>query len=328
MEEGENLGKNMVTIEEIQKQKHSKPRGIKRDFESLKEKFNEISKAVRLYQQGKTKTKRFQELMRWKGFQELMRWNLARLITSAARLANSSNIRITEQFEMWSLGEPKIKKMETAKGYDIISKIYEGPSNLAFAAEGKKIIQLIGNVKGKNILDVGCGTGRYTVTLAKKGAEVHGIDISKGMLRVARKKSKRLGIKYRIVSMLKIPYRNNVFDIVISNLALDHVKNYKKALSEMLRVCNPKGKIVISTMHPDFIGKKKTIAPFVKGEIKVGIVSYRRDKGDFKKALKNRVKNLQFYELKIPKSAEKLNPLIYRWCKGKNVVLVMSMIKR
>ena len=311
----------MVTIEEIQKHKHSRPRGIKKDFESLRKKVRDISKAIKKYHEGKLKKS---------GFQELMRWDLARVVSSAASLANSSKVRITEQFDIWQhlKGDEAVKKMGTAKGYDIISKMYSDHSNLVVAAEGRKIIELIGKIKGKKILDAGCGSGRYSIQLAKKGAEVHGIDISKGMLKVARKRSRRWGIKYQIASMLRIPYENNTFDVVISNLAIDHVKNYKRALSEMLRVCKPKGFIVISTMHPELISKKKLVVPFGKGKIKVGVVSYRRTKKEFTAALKNGVRNLKFYDLMVPKSAEKFNPVVYRGFIGKPFVLAMRFVKK
>jgi ubiquinone/menaquinone biosynthesis C-methylase UbiE len=311
----------MVTIEEIQKHRHSSPRGIKKDFKILKKNIRAISKTIKKYQKGKIKKKEFQALMRW---------DLARVVSSAASLANSSKVRITEQFDIWQhLKEDEaVKRLGTAKGYDIISKMYSDRSNMVVAAEGKKIIELIGKVRGKKILDAGCGSGRYSIQLAKKGAEVHGIDISKGMLRAARKNGKRLGIKYQIASMLRIPYSDNVFDVVISNLAIDHVNDYKKALSEMLRVCKPNGFIVISTMHPDLMAKKKLIVPFGQGKIKVGVVSYRRTKKEFTAALKRGVRNLKFYDLMVPKSAEKFNPVVYRGFAGKPFVLAMRFVKR
>jgi ubiquinone biosynthesis O-methyltransferase len=309
----------MVTLGEIQKYERNKSRGLKKDFESLNEKINEISKIIKKYQKGK---------MKKRAFQETILWDLAIAVSNTARLANSAKVDLSEQFMKWQyFNKDSAKKMGTSKGYDEISKIYDDPTNFVIVAEHNKIIQLIGNVKGKKVLDVGCGTGRYSIPLAKKGAEVHGIDISKGMLRLAKRNSTKLKIDFQIGNMLKIPFKKDTFDVVISNLAIDHVKDHRKALSEMQRVCKPGGKVIISTVHTDLIGGKgKREALFIKA--KVSVVSYGRREKDFKQALKNKVKNLRFYNLTVPKSAERLDSQMYRWCKHKHFVLAMKFFKK
>src|SRR5262245_53936637 len=72
---------------------------------------------------------------------------------------------------------------------------------LMAAFEAYSFLQLIGDVKGKRVLDVGCGDGHYTRILRKAGAaEVVGIDISDRMIKLAREQEARqsLGIEYRV----------------------------------------------------------------------------------------------------------------------------------
>jgi len=117
------------------------------------------------------------------------------------------------------------------------------------------IFRLIGSVKGLSILDAGCGNGYLCRLLAKKGAKTVGVDISKRFIEIARQKEKEepLGITYHVGTMCNLTMlQGEMFDIVISNLALMDVHDLNKALKEIHRVLEKNGKIVFSVMHPCF----------------------------------------------------------------------------
>lgn len=323
----------MPTIEDLQKHEHNKPKELERDFKKLKEKVKNISKTIKDY-----KNKKLKKI----GFQRAMRYNLARLMNSAARLGNNADVDITRQFILWNENIKFGKNISTAKGYSKIAETYEGTSKspeTAFMTEGKKLFKILGCVKGKKILDVGCGTGRYSVPLAKKGAEVYGIDISEGMLKAAKRKSKGLNTKYQLSDMRKIPYKDETFDKVISSLAIDHVKDYEKAILEILRVTKKGGKIIISTIHPKALQVKesknkvtkygiKFKAFFESDEGRINVTSYARTKKQWRDALKNKAKTIKFFDLKVPKSVYSIEPVAYKTIKNKKMILAMSFIKK
>ncbi|MBF0409070.1 MAG: class I SAM-dependent methyltransferase [Candidatus Riflebacteria bacterium] len=141
--------------------------------------------------------------------------------------------------------------ISTREGYDIWSEIYDSEDNPLIASEKDKMPALIGDVKGKRILDVGCGTGRHSILLASMGAQVTGIDFSEKMLQKAREKINSERVEFRHTDFSRgIPFPDETFDMVVSCLVFDHIHDVGTLMKNMARVCTPSGKIVISVMHP------------------------------------------------------------------------------
>lgn len=106
------------------------------------------------------------------------------------------------------------------------------------------------------ILDVGCGSGMVTRDIAHltKG-RVIAIDASKDMIRVAKKilcDYKNVEVKY--VSAEKLPFDDNMFDIVTCNLLLMWADKPQQVVNEMARVTKPNG-VVLASLEPDYGGK-------------------------------------------------------------------------
>lgn len=100
--------------------------------------------------------------------------------------------------------------------------------------------------KDKYVLDVGCGVGATTCYIAKKtGCRVVGIDIMERMVEVSKERARREGLEDRVESMVadaqKLPFDNNVFDVVVSESVTAFAKDKKKAISEYVRVVKPGG---------------------------------------------------------------------------------------
>jgi len=114
------------------------------------------------------------------------------------------------------------------------------------------ILELIGDVRGKKVLDVGCGTGFYSLWLSEKGAKVLGIDSSEEMIKIAKEKAskKMLDAKFSIGDITDLRIEDSVFDVVLSTLVLMDVKELDKAVGELVRVTRNGGDIVISVQHP------------------------------------------------------------------------------
>lgn len=97
-----------------------------------------------------------------------------------------------------------------------------------------------------NILDIGCGDGGRTIRIAKyynvSMNNVHGLDYNVDLITTCKKVFNASSID---LETDHIPYEDNTFDLVIYNQVLEHLKNYKKTISEAIRVTKNQGYIVL-----------------------------------------------------------------------------------
>ena len=102
---------------------------------------------------------------------------------------------------------------------------------------------------GEIILDVGCGTGVFTIDILLSGSQVVGLDISLPMLIQAVKKLKGLPFQMILADILNLPFPGNSFDKVISVTALEFIEDVKGAVEELFRVTQKGGSIVVATLN-------------------------------------------------------------------------------
>ena len=97
--------------------------------------------------------------------------------------------------------------------------------------------------KNKKILDIGCGSGRFTLAFAKLGAKLSvGVDLGAEGLKLGKflaKKNKIHNVKFYTANVLKLPFKDNSFDFVFCKGVLHHTGNTYKGLSELKRVMKP-----------------------------------------------------------------------------------------
>ncbi len=115
--------------------------------------------------------------------------------------------------------------------------------------------RLIGDLKGRIVLDLACGEGYNTRLLASEGARVMGVDSSKVLLELAEQEEhlRPLGIEYRLREagcLRGLPSSN--FDLVTCFMALMDIENYEAAIVEAARVLRPEGRFIFSITHPCF----------------------------------------------------------------------------
>jgi RimJ/RimL family protein N-acetyltransferase/ubiquinone/menaquinone biosynthesis C-methylase UbiE len=136
-------------------------------------------------------------------------------------------------------------------GYDRSAAIYDHDANPLQAMEGPIVRAALGNVHDLKALDLGCGTGRHTLWLAENGATVTALDFSQGMLAEARRKSAAVAIQFLQHDLHeRLPFENGSFDIIVSGLVLEHLRDLPAFFSEAHRVLKPTGRAIVSTMHP------------------------------------------------------------------------------
>lgn len=113
------------------------------------------------------------------------------------------------------------------------------------------LLELLGDVAGKRVLDAGCGPGLYAAELVRRGARVTGFDESAEMVRLARA---RLGVRAEIrTGTLAEPLgwlADESHDLALLALVLHHLDDRVTALRELHRVLRPGGRLVLSTSHP------------------------------------------------------------------------------
>ncbi|MER7247276.1 methyltransferase domain-containing protein [Kribbella sp. NPDC000426] len=112
------------------------------------------------------------------------------------------------------------------------------------------VLDLLGDVAGRRILDVGCGSGPLFADLKERGANVAGLDASPAMIRLARE---RLGddADLTVADLTRpLPYDNEAFDDALAVLVLHYLEDWSGPLTELRRVLRPGGRLVVVVNHP------------------------------------------------------------------------------
>lgn len=136
-------------------------------------------------------------------------------------------------------------------GYDRWSEIYDREDNPLIALEEPVVREATGDVHGLAALDLGCGTGRHALWLAEAGAVVTAVDFSEGMLAEARRKPGASGVRFLAHDLhTPLPFEAAAFDLVVSGLVLEHLRDLRFVFGEVRRVLRPRARAVVSAMHP------------------------------------------------------------------------------
>ncbi|MFC7225950.1 class I SAM-dependent methyltransferase [Salinirubellus salinus] len=141
---------------------------------------------------------------------------------------------------------------EAHEVYDETASAYAAgnPSADARAAyEWPAVREVLPDVDGRRVLDAGTGTGHYAAWLAERGADVVGLDASAGMLREAHERTDGPAFVHGDLRA-PLPFPDATFDLVCSQLTLDHVEDWDAPFAEFARVCRPGGTLVVSVDHP------------------------------------------------------------------------------
>lgn len=152
------------------------------------------------------------------------------------------------------------KEIDVKRGYDLWSDIYDETPNVVLETEGDMPLEMLGEIEGKRILDAGCGTGRWSIRLADKGAEVYGLDFSEGMISKARKKAGEIGldIDFRQHDLTeRLPFGDLFFDDILCSTVIESIQNIRPLFEEFGRVLRKDGVLVITTIQP-LLRKRET----------------------------------------------------------------------
>jgi len=117
--------------------------------------------------------------------------------------------------------------------------------------EKEAVWELLPELEGRWVLEVGCGTGNISLELARRGAQVVGLDASGPMLAAGQDKARRQGLALTFILCLAgdLPFPEATFDGVISILALDFMPDRPGAVREMVRVLRPGGFLALALLN-------------------------------------------------------------------------------
>lgn len=129
------------------------------------------------------------------------------------------------------------------------------PLEMITGSVAPRLVRYAGVEQGKEVLDVGCGTGVVALTAARLGAKVTGVDLTPALLARARENGEimGLGVAWQEGDAEALPFADAKFDIVVSQFGHMFAPRPEIAVKEILRVLKPGGTIAFSTWPPELI---------------------------------------------------------------------------
>lgn len=135
-----------------------------------------------------------------------------------------------------------------AQSYDEDSK-----ANVVIQAEKSTVIDLLHPLPNDKILEIGCGTARLTIPIARSCLKITGVDFSEAMIEIAKRKAKGYD-NIRLMTLdanNKLPFRNSSFDKVVCSLVLNHIEDLGAFFRNVQRVAKKEGIFVFDDIVPE-----------------------------------------------------------------------------
>ncbi|MDO4431583.1 MAG: class I SAM-dependent methyltransferase [Lonepinella koalarum] len=178
---------------------------------------------------------------------------------------------------------------DSANFFELYQKLRANPKSLNNIVEKPTMLSLLPDLKGKKLLDLGCGTGEHLqLYLQRDAASVVGIDLSAEMLKQAefdlpkfRKNAAHFRLyQWAMEDLSKLPETG--FDVITSSFAFHYVKNFNQLLGDIYAKLNPQGTLIFSQEHPivtAYQGGERWEKNTVKQQVAYRL-NYYRDEGE------------------------------------------------
>jgi SAM-dependent methyltransferase len=129
---------------------------------------------------------------------------------------------------------------------------------LAAAPEWPALRAMLPDVRGRCVIDLGCGFGWFCRWACEQGAaEVLGLDVSEKMLARARSMTSDTAITYQLADLATLELEKGRFDLAYSSLALHYIEDVARLMAQVHAALVPGGRFVFSTEHPIFMAPRK-----------------------------------------------------------------------
>ncbi|MBO9593310.1 MAG: class I SAM-dependent methyltransferase [Niabella sp.] len=147
-------------------------------------------------------------------------------------------------------------KYDDPSFFERYSRMPRSREGLGAAGEWPVLRAMLPDLKGKRVLDLGCGYGWHCRYAAEQGAvQVTGVDLSARMLEQARSYTAYTQIQYLRQSIEAVEFPPASFDVIISSLALHYIADYEGVCKRMFTMLSAGGRLVFSAEHPVFTAR-------------------------------------------------------------------------
>ena len=141
--------------------------------------------------------------------------------------------------------------MDIGKAYNNWSAQYDSNENKTRDLEGLALKKLLSGKTYKHCLEVGCGTGKNTEWLLTICDQITAIDLSQGMLEIARNKIKSANVNFSVVDITKDwSFANATYDLVTFSLMLEHIEDLHAVFEKLAKVTATGSHVYIGELHP------------------------------------------------------------------------------
>ena len=187
----------------------------------------------------------------------------------------------------------KVHYREFAKTYDELRDFRNKTTAKYSSSQVSWVCEQFSNVE--EIVELGCGTGKFTIALAKMGKKIIAVDASEEMLAIVKNKAENEGvsemIELRLGDIENIDLKNECCDAVLSIAVIRHFESENKAISELSRIIRPGGVMVTDYLSKNFfVGIEALKSLFNFGKYTKGnqwYPNYYRSKKGFCNVLNN-----------------------------------------
>jgi ubiquinone/menaquinone biosynthesis C-methylase UbiE len=140
---------------------------------------------------------------------------------------------------------------EISAAYDRWAASYDIDNNATRDLDAIVLREAGPNVAGRDVLELGCGTGKNTAWLVERARSVTAIDFSAGMLDVARRRVESERVRFDRADIRNAwPIEAASVDVVLLNLVLEHVADVAHVFREAARVLRSDGELYVCELHP------------------------------------------------------------------------------
>ena len=173
----------------------------------------------------------------------------------------------------------RISSRANARAFEAWARSYDHDANPLVALEHRYVERLLPEISGRDVLDAGCGSGRWLRHLAAMHPRaLHGVDTSPSMLKVARQKGIGATGLHRC-SCDAVPFSEASFDLVLASFVLSYVPDLEAVGAEFTRIARVDCDLILSDVHPETQQRLEWRRSFRKGGSEICLEGILRSPG-------------------------------------------------
>jgi 2-polyprenyl-3-methyl-5-hydroxy-6-metoxy-1,4-benzoquinol methylase len=152
--------------------------------------------------------------------------------------------------------EAAIRQWNTAATHQVMEATAEDGDFAKRHLVNPVLLRMLGDLRGRRVLDAGCGNGYLSRMLAARGAQVVGVEPTDRMVAFCREKEGELkqGVRYVQADLARLSGLDGQFDAVVCSMVLMAIPDWRSAMRACVAALRPRGLFVFSLVHPAFEG--------------------------------------------------------------------------